>query len=237
MTAVVAARARRSFAQIMKSFGEPGRCAGIVEWSASCRWSGSMLFTSFKRVRSSGRENGCSLLEAVLATGLMAGALTSLGQMFAISVANSRSARAGSYATVLAQQKLEQLRGLTWSFDSLGRPISDTSTNTAAAIETPTGGTGLSRSPAGTLTSSTSGWVDYVDEAGSVLGGGTAVLPGTAYIRRWAVEPLPTSPANAIVLQVQVTARVVRGAADSDGSNARQPDEARLTTIKTRKAR
>jgi len=83
---------------------------------------GSMRFTSLKRVRSSGRENGCSLLEAVLATRLMAGALTSLGQMFAISVANSRSARAGSYATVLAQQKLEQLRGLTWSFDSLGRP-------------------------------------------------------------------------------------------------------------------
>ena len=152
----------------------------------------------------------------------MAGALAALGQMFAISVANNRSARAASYATVLAQQKMEQLRGLTWGFDALGLPISDTTSNTAAPVETPTGGTGLSQSPAGTLTSNMDGWVDYVDQSGNVLGGGTALPPGTVYIRRWAVQPLPSSPADTIAIGVYVIARVGRG-------------EARLIGLKTRK--
>ena len=70
--------------------------------------------------RFSSGEGGFSLLETVIATGLMAGALAALGQMFAISVANNMSSRNGSYATVLAAQKMEQLRGLTWGFDTLG---------------------------------------------------------------------------------------------------------------------
>jgi type II secretory pathway pseudopilin PulG len=183
-----------------------------------------MLGTRISRIvfRPGDNERGFSLLEAITAIGLMAGALAALGQMFAISVANNRSARAVSYATVLAQQKMEQLRGLTWGFDTLGQPISDTTSDTAAPAETPTGGTGLSPSPAGTLTSSTDGWVDYVDQSGDALGGGTALPPGTVYIRRWAVEPLPSNPADTIVIQVFVTTRVGRG-------------EARLISLKTRK--
>jgi type II secretory pathway pseudopilin PulG len=183
-----------------------------------------MLFIRVSRIvsRSGEDESGFSLLEAIIASGLMAGALAALGQMFAISVANNRSARAASYATVLAQQKMEQLRGLTWGFDTLGLPISDTTSNTAAPVETPTGGTGLSLSPAGTLTSNTDGWVDYVDQSGNALGSGTTLPPGTVYIRRWAVEPLPSSPADTIVLHVFVTTRVGRG-------------EARLISLKTRK--
>jgi Tfp pilus assembly protein PilV len=95
-----------------------------------------MHFTRVNRIvsRSCGDECGFSLLEAIIASGLMAGALAALGQMFAISVANNRSARAASYATVLAQQKMEQLRGLTWGFETLGLPISDTTSNTAASV-------------------------------------------------------------------------------------------------------
>jgi type II secretory pathway pseudopilin PulG len=167
-------------------------------------------------------ERGFSLLEALIASGLMAGALAALGQMFAISVANNRSARAASYATVLAQQKMEQLRALTWGFDVLDLPITDTTSNTAAPVETPTGGTGLGPSPAGTLTSNTGGWVDYVDQSGNALGGGTALPPGAVYIRRWAVHPLPSNPADTIVIHVFVTTRVGRG-------------EARLISVKTRK--
>jgi type II secretory pathway pseudopilin PulG len=183
-----------------------------------------MLGTRISRIVSlpGNDEHGFSLLEAITAIGLMAGALVALGQMFAISVANNRSTRAVSYATVLAQQKMEQLRGLTWGFDTLGQPISDTTSDTAAPAETPTGGTGLSPSPAGTLTSSTDGWVDYVDQSGNALGGGTALPPGTVYIRRWAVEPLPSNPADTIIIQVFVTTGVASG-------------DARLISVKTRK--
>ena len=33
---------------------------------------------------------------------------------------------------MLAQQKMEQLRGLTWGFDTVGLPVSDYSTDTTA---------------------------------------------------------------------------------------------------------
>jgi type II secretory pathway pseudopilin PulG len=183
----------------------------------------------------SGDEAGFSLVEAIVAAGLMAGALASLGQMLAISVANNRSARAGSDATVLALQKMEQLRGLTWGVDVSGLPISDTRTDTAAPIEEPTGGTGLSLSPGNTLTSSTNGWVDYVDQSGNALGGGIEAPGGAVYVRRWAIEPLAASPSDTIVIRVLVRPIGGREGA-SRPSAARWPDEARLVSIKTRKA-
>jgi hypothetical protein len=194
-----------------------------------------MRITRLRRIRRLfGGDRGSSLLEAIIATGLMAGALASLGQMFAISVASNRSARAASYATVLAQQKMEQLRGLTWGVDSLGRPVSDASSDTTSPVEAPTGGTGLSLSPGGTLTANSAGWVDYLDESGNVLGGGT-VLPGKAvYIRRWAIEPLPSNPADTIAIRVFVTTRFAVSRR-TDASPRRLSDEVYLVSVRTRR--
>jgi hypothetical protein len=62
------------------------------------------------------------------------------------------------------------------------------------------------------------------------------VIPGAVYIRRWTVEPLPTNPNNTIVLQVLVTRWRNRGIADIQAGTGRQPDEARIISVKTRKA-
>ena len=194
-----------------------------------------LIPTSLKPIRLRHGEAGFSLLETVVATGILAGALAALGQMFAVSVANNHSARSGSYATVLGEQKMEQLRGLTWGFDTLGLPNTDSTTDTAAAVEIPTG-TGLSPSPGGTLTSNIAGYVDYVDRFGNMLGGGETIPPRAGYIRRWSVEPLPQSPNNTLVLQVLVTQRANRGSADANRTTQRLPDEARLVSVKTRKA-
>ena len=172
----------------------------------------------------------------IFATGLMATALVALAQMFTISVKNNQSARTGSYATTLAEQKMEQLRGLTYGFDTIGLPITDTSTDTTAATETPTGGTGLSPSPSGTLVSNTNGYVDYIDQFGNILGGGESAPTNTVYIRRWSIDPLPTNPNSTIVIQVMVTRERNRGLADQTGSTDRLRDEARIVSIKTRKA-
>src|SRR3954468_14539258 len=102
----------------------------------------------------------------MVATGIMATALVGLAQMFAISVKNNQGARTGTYAVALAEQKMEQLRGLTYGFDSIGLLLTDTATNTAAPVETPAGGTGLTPSPANTLTTNTLGYVDYIDQFG-----------------------------------------------------------------------
>ena len=59
-------------------------------------------------------ERGFSLVEVVIAAGLVAGAFAALAQVLALSIATNVAARGGSAATVLAVQKMEQLRALPW---------------------------------------------------------------------------------------------------------------------------
>jgi type II secretory pathway pseudopilin PulG len=172
------------------------------------------------------RQNGFSLLEVVVATGIMAGALVTLGQLLALSVSNNRAAHALTYTAVLAEQKMEQLRSLAWGFTGLGLPITDTETD----------GTGLTPSPPDALTSNVDGWVDYIDRFGNALGGGPNPPAKTVYIRRWSIERLADNPDNTIVMHVLVTPRMNRGAADVPGSTLRLPGESRLVSVKTRKA-
>lgn len=172
----------------------------------------------------------------MVATGIMATALVALAQMFAISVKNNQNARTGSYATALAEQKMEQLRGLTYGFDTIGLPLTDTTTDTTLPVDTPNGGKGLTPSPANTLTTNTNGYVDYVDQFGKLLGSGITPPTATVYIRRWSIDPLPTNPNGTIVIQVMVTRSRTRGLADQAGSTDRLKDEARIISIKTRKA-
>ena len=182
------------------------------------------------------RERGFSLLEVLVATTLMAVGLTALAQLFGVSTRANHSAKTTTYAAVLAQQKMEQLRGLTWGFDNLGLPITDTTTDISVIPEVSNGGTGLSPSPANTLAQNTTGYVDYVDRDGKSLGTGTTVPGNAVYIRRWSVEPLPTNPNNTIVLQVLVTRWRDRGTANTVTGTGRLPDEARIISVKTRKA-
>jgi len=180
---------------------------------------------------------GFSLLEVLVATALLASALVSLAQLFAMSTRSNIGSRNSTYAAVLAQQKLEELRSLAWGFDQVGLPISDITTDTTKTPETAVGGTGLSPSPQTSLSDNTDGWVDYIDAWGRKLGGGTNPPQNAIYTRRWMVSPLPTNPNNTLVIQVLVfRASKVRGEADA-GAVKRLPEEARMITVKTRKAR
>lgn len=173
---------------------------------------------------------------------IMAVSLVSLAELFALSTRANYSSRTTTFAATLARQKMEQLRGLTWGFDTLGLPISDYTTDLSDVAQVsgcpaPAGGgagRGLQPSPSGVLVTNTVGYVDYLDRNGCVLGGGTSAPADTIYIRRWSVEPLPTNPNNTLVFQVLVTRLADRGDAD-DGNVTRLPEEARLMSIKTRK--
>jgi type II secretory pathway pseudopilin PulG len=180
-------------------------------------------------------QSGFSLAEVMVATGILTAALMSLGQLFAISIQSNTSARNATFATVLAQQKVEQLRALSWGFDEVGLPMSDTSTNTAVQPEEPIGGTGLLPSPSDALLTNVEGYVDYVDAWGNIMGSDAEARGKSTYFRRWSVEPLPTNPNNTLILQVVVGRIKDRGAAE--GTNMRVRDEARLMTVKTRKSR
>jgi prepilin-type N-terminal cleavage/methylation domain-containing protein len=182
------------------------------------------------------RQGGFSLLEVLVATSILAVALSALAQLFAIATKSNVSAKSTTFTALLAQQKMEQLRGLTWGFDALGLPLTDTTTNTAVSPEALTGGKGLTPSPGNTLAENTSGYCDFLDKYGNSLGGGTTPPAAAIYIRRWSVEPLPTNPNNTIVLQVLVTRLKNRGNADTAPGVKRLPDEARIISVKTRKA-
>lgn len=185
---------------------------------------------------SSRSDAGFSLIEVLIATLLLATSLTTLAQLFALSTRSNQDARSTTYAAILAQQKIEELRALTWGYDPSGLPISDVSSDTTVSPETPAGGTGLSPSPAGSLGANTNGYVDYIDQFGKKLGGGMAAPANTVYVRRWSVEPLPSNPNNTLILQVLVFRNSRdRGAADN-GAGTVLPDEARLVTVKTRKS-
>ena len=87
----------------------------------------------------------------MVATSLLATALVALAQMFAISTRSNIGSRNSTYAAVLAQQKMEELKSLSWGFDQNGLPISDIATDTTQTPEPPVGGTGLSPSPSTSL--------------------------------------------------------------------------------------
>lgn len=161
-----------------------------------------------------------------------------VAQIFAMSTRVNYVARGQTSTTVMAEQKIEQLRGLTWGFDlqAQGLPLSDTTTN--LAVYPPTAaGAGLNPSPADSLERNTPGYVDFLDEHGTWVGTGTTP-PGTAmYVRRWSVLPLPTNPNNTLVLQVLVTPVASEATRVTTAfTRTRMLTDALLVSVKTRKA-
>jgi hypothetical protein len=184
--------------------------------------------------RGLGGETGSTLIEVVVAMLITVTALVSMAQMFAVSTGSNLAARNNTFTTVLAEQKLEQIRSLTWGFDPQGLPLSDFTTDISLATEAP-GGMGLQPSPGTALQQNTVGYVDHVTANGVIVGNGAQPPAAAVYTRRWSIEPLPTNPNNTLIIQVLVTPNRNRGQADQ-GNVARLVDEARVITIKTRKA-
>jgi len=184
-------------------------------------------------------DTGFSLIEVLVAILLMGVMALGVAQLFAVSIRASSGARYQTSTTVLAAQKMEQLRALTWGFDedAQGLPVSDTTSNLANDPITGNGN-GLNPSPVNSLDVNTPGYVDYLDARGQWVGTGGAPPAGSVFIRRWNIRPLPTNPNNTLVLQVLVTT-VLRESQQppAGGPRTRQTDDALIATVKTRKAR
>jgi prepilin-type N-terminal cleavage/methylation domain-containing protein len=153
---------------------------------------------------------GFSLLEALVALALLGSALAALAQLVVMATEANVSARATTLATALAIDKMEQLKGQ---------------------------GADLRASPPGSLRVNSEGYCDFFDGAGRLLGGGAIASSTSVYVRRWAVEVLPSDPENARVLQVRVIPqhRVLRPALGWPG--AVPADASGLVALRTRKDR
>src|SRR6185436_6585324 len=138
--------------------------------------------------RSTSSSAGFSLAEVVVAMGILTAVSLGVAQMFALSTNANRVARGSTSTTSLAEQKMEQLRSLTWGFDNsgLGLPLSDMTSNIAVFPPTQSG-TGLNPSPADALERNTTGFVDFLDAGGVWVGTGATVPATAVYIRRWAI--------------------------------------------------
>jgi type II secretory pathway pseudopilin PulG len=180
-------------------------------------------------------EAGFSLAETVVAVGLLATVALSVAQMMAVATQANINAKGQTSGALLAEQKMEQLRSLTWGYDAdgMGLPESDTTTNLSQDPPT-SNGPGLNPSPANSLYSNLANYHDFLDQYGNYVGTGGAPPTGTTYVRRWSVDPLPTNPNNTLVIQVQVTP-ITRDATRTGTTRLR--DEVRLVSVKTRKSR
>src|SRR5262245_28358278 len=150
---------------------------------------------------------GFTLVETLVAMSITALALTSLAQLFVIAARANDDARRATFASILATEKIEQLR-------SLGPEL------------VPAGSSSLSANIPGAC--------DFLDGYGRLLGTGASPLPGTVYIRRWSVEPIPSDP-DTFVVQVAAFPHSWKGGANPPGIDARTFGGAQIVTIKTRR--
>lgn len=186
----------------------------------------------------SSSSSGFSLVEVLVSMGLLTAVSLGVAQLFAVSTKANYVARGQTSTTAMAEQKVEQLRALTWGFDTSGQglPLSDSTTNLAVDPPTPTGA-GLNPSPSDSLETNRPGYVDFLDANGTYAGTGVTPPGNAAYIRRWAIRPLPTNPNNTLVLQVLVTPISNEGSrVAGPGLRSRMPGDALLLSVKTRKA-
>ncbi|RPJ75433.1 MAG: hypothetical protein EHM24_04300, partial [Acidobacteria bacterium] len=168
---------------------------------------------------------GFTIVEVLVSVTLLSVVSLGVAQLFAISTRANMAAKGTTSTALLAVQKMEQLRSLTWGFDqsssNLGLPASDTTSD--LSFPTPTGGgSGLNPSPGNTLTNNVQGYVDYLDQNGTWVGNGSQPPANARFVRRWAVTPLPTNPNNTLVFEVRVTTVSQALAAASSGTTTRQ---------------
>jgi type II secretory pathway pseudopilin PulG len=160
--------------------------------------------------RSFDRAAGFTLIEVLIAIGLFVTMAIGVAQLMAIAIETNRAAREQTSAVGLAASKMDQL--------------------VAAAVADG------SPSPPGTLARSVAPYVDYLDEAGRVVGAG-ADPPGDAvFIRRWSIAPLPSDPDHAVALSVLVTTIRLERLRGAVPWQQRTGAEALLVSIRARQA-
>jgi hypothetical protein len=140
-------------------------------------------------------ERGTTLIETVIATALLLVVMVGLLSMAALAtVYTENHGHLEARTTEYAQDKMEQLLALVYT-----DAVSDTTMFPAA----PTGGTGLATGGSSDPNTPANGYVDWLEQDGDLLGGGTTPPTTWFYERVWQISNL-----TAGVKQITVTARV-----------------------------
>ena len=183
--------------------------------------------------RSNSRADaGFTLIEVLTALFLLGAVALVLADLTCRAVLVTGRARQEVVMTALAEERLEQLQGLSWGLGEATTvaPVTDSGTDLSGPSPE-TGGAGLGVSPPDTLSVDTPGYSDFADGRGNWVGSGPAAPPGAAFVRRWRIARVPSTVA---CLALEVVVDVV----DPTGARtaASTPAAVRLTAVKTRKA-
>lgn len=182
------------------------------------RWERTQLATGF------------SVLEALVAVGLLAVAVVGLAQVFVAATRAVAAASDTTTETILAAQKVQQLVSLAWSFDAGGQRVNDVASDTAVWPEASSGGAGLAASPPGTLDHDTPGYVDHLDQFGR-----PAPLALASYTRRWSITPASVAPDDTLVVQVVSARRDLLARLGPLPLERRMAGVVRLVRVRTRR--
>jgi hypothetical protein len=158
------------------------------------------------RLRRLAREDGTTLIETTVASGILVIMLVGLLSMGSIAAVNTENqGHLSARTTEYAQDKMEQLLALAYS---------DTTSSTVVFPAASSGGTGLAVGGSADTSAPASGYVDWLGEDGGLLGGGTSAPADWAYERVWAITcvtspctPNPATGVNRGVKQLVVTVR------------------------------
>jgi type II secretory pathway pseudopilin PulG len=130
---------------------------------------------------------GFTLLEALIASALVATAVVACVHLVTMAASQTLSVRRTTAAHLLAQSKLEALRAAEWRYDIDGRRVSSDE---------------LNRSPPWSLRDDIDGWVDELDRFGAPVDRGQTPF----YRRRWAIEQFTDVDPDTLVVRVCVFA-------------------------------
>lgn len=180
--------------------------------------------------RAAANEPGFTLIEVLVSLSILVTVVLGVAQSFTLAIRSNDRARSMAFTTILAAEQLERLRALSWHFDAAGSRITDLETDLSRSPEQ-AGGVGLRPSPADALDRNVSGYCDFLNGTGRSIGAGTSPPTGTAYVRRWSIEPLAAHPLDGIVLHVRVLP-----AQSALSSERPVVGEARVSTVRARRA-
>lgn len=135
-----------------------------------------------KRLQS---ERGTTVIETAIASGILLVVMAGLLSMAALATTYTENhGHLEARTTEYAQDKMEQLLALAFP---------DSVSNTVTFPASPTGGTGLSVGGSTDTANPINGYVDWLEQDGSLLGGGATAPANWFYERAWAICYLQTS--------------------------------------------
>jgi len=148
--------------------------------------------------RQAGGERGTTILEVVVASAILVTLMAGLMSLAALAISTTENqGHLAARTTEYAQDKMEQLLALVFT---------DSANNTVVFPATPTGGTGMAIGGSADTAAPVNGYVDWLKQDGSLLGGGTTPPADWFYERVWMISY--PDPLDHAVKQITVTATV-----------------------------